>query len=136
MPFHAVGAPSLEPLHVGAGLDEELHLHLLELARSEDEVSRCNLVAKRFSDLRDAERDLLTRRLLHVEKVHVRALRSFRTQVDDGRAVLHRSHERLEHEVELPRVGERSSHAARRTLRLWRSWRALDGRIFRAKATF
>ena len=51
--------PVLEPLRVGARLDEELHLHLLELARPEDEVARRDLVAERLADLRDAERNLL-----------------------------------------------------------------------------
>ena len=46
------------------GFDEELHLHLLELARAEDEVPGRDLVAERLADLRDAERDLLPRRLL------------------------------------------------------------------------
>jgi hypothetical protein len=47
------------PLLVGAGLDEELHLHLLELAGAEDEVARRDLVAERLADLPDPERDLL-----------------------------------------------------------------------------
>src|SRR5687767_15561373 len=38
---------------------EVLHLHLLELARAEDEVPRRDLVAERLPDLRDAERDPL-----------------------------------------------------------------------------
>ena len=42
---------------------EELHLHLLELARAEDEVARRDLVAKRLADLGDAERRLLAREL-------------------------------------------------------------------------
>src|SRR5690606_18207631 len=52
-PFHSLRFPELEPLVVGARLDEELHLHLLELARTEDEVSRRDLVAERLADLRD-----------------------------------------------------------------------------------
>ena len=54
--------PVLVPLLVGAGLDEELHLHLLELAGAEDEVARRDLVAERLADLADAERRLLARR--------------------------------------------------------------------------
>src|ERR1022692_1505088 len=50
---------TLVPLLVGARLDEEFHLHLLELAGAEDEVSRRDLVAERLADLADAERDLL-----------------------------------------------------------------------------
>src|SRR5206468_5590776 len=38
---------------------EVLHLHLLELARAEDEVPRRDLVAEGLADLGDAERELL-----------------------------------------------------------------------------
>ena len=72
MPFHARGFPLLEPLHVRAGLDEELHLHLLELTRAENEIPRRDLVAERLADLRDAERHFLARGLLHVQEIHVR----------------------------------------------------------------
>ena len=47
----------------GAGLDEVLHLHLLELASAEDEVPDGDLVAEALADLRDAERELLADRL-------------------------------------------------------------------------
>src|SRR5687767_13662127 len=60
VPVHPPGAPLLEPLHVAARLDEELHLHLLELARAKNEISRRNLVAKRLADLRDPEGNALT----------------------------------------------------------------------------
>src|SRR5207247_7010508 len=53
------GDPMLVPFLVGAWLDEELHLHLLELAGAEDEVARCDLVAERLADLPDPEWDLL-----------------------------------------------------------------------------
>src|SRR6185295_15390040 len=71
VPAHALLLPVLEPFHVGlvrrlrARIDEELHLHLLELTRPEDEVAGRDLVPKRFTDLRDAKRNLLTRRLLN-----------------------------------------------------------------------
>src|SRR2546422_7930560 len=65
-PLHALVSPELEPLLVGARLHEELHLHLLELARAKGEVPRRDLVAERLPDLRDAERDLLAGGLEHV----------------------------------------------------------------------
>ena len=40
VPGHAFLHPVLVPLLVRAGLDEEFHLHLLELAGAEDEVAR------------------------------------------------------------------------------------------------
>ena len=60
VPLHPLALPVLEPLHVIARrVDEELHLHLLELARPEDEVARGDLVAERLADLGDPERQLL-----------------------------------------------------------------------------
>src|SRR6185503_17626269 len=74
VPVPALLQPVLVPLLVGAGLDEELHLHLLELAGAEDEVARCDLVAERLAGLRDAERRLAARRGHHVEEVDEDAL--------------------------------------------------------------
>ena len=88
------------------GRDEELHLHLLELARAEDEVARRDLVAKRLADLRDAERRLLARELQDVLEVDEDALRGLGAQVDGRARVLHGAHRRLEHEVEVARLGE------------------------------
>src|SRR3712207_377783 len=62
VPAGALVDPVLVPLLVGARLDEELHLHLLELAGAEDEVARRDLVAEGLADLADAERRLLPRR--------------------------------------------------------------------------
>src|SRR5690349_2702712 len=61
-PIHPLRAPGLEPFGLGAGLHEKLHFHLLELASPKDEVAGRDLVAERLADLRDPERDLLTRR--------------------------------------------------------------------------
>src|SRR6185436_14927544 len=102
--------PSREPLVEEArrviGTAEVLHLHLLELARAEDEVPRRDLVAERLPDLRDAEREPPSRRLLDVLEVDEDALRRLGTQPRDRRGVLSRPDERLEHEVEAPRVGK------------------------------
>ena len=111
--------PFLAPVLVPAGAvgrrDEELHLHLLELAGPEDPVLRRDLVAERLADLGDAERRLLARRLQHVGEVDEHALRGLRTQVGDGRRLLDRSGVRLEHQVELAGLGERAVLAAART---------------------
>ena len=101
VPLHTELLPLFEPLHVRARLDEELHLHLLELARTENEVARRDLVPERLADLRDAERHLLAHALLYVQEVHKDALRRFRTQIHDARALLERAHVRLEHQVEI-----------------------------------
>ena len=134
VPVHPLLLPVLEPLHVGARLDEELHLHLLELARAENEVARRDLVAERLSDLRDAERHFLPRRLLHVQEVDVDPLRRLGAQVHDRRRFLDGTHERLEHEIELARLAERSLHSARGALGVGRSGRSLDARIVGAEA--
>src|SRR5262249_11863154 len=56
VPVKALLEPVLEPLLSLGGRDEVLHLHLLELARTEDEVAGRDLVAKRLADLRDSKR--------------------------------------------------------------------------------
>ena len=100
VPIHSLLLPVLEPLYVGARLHEELHLHLLELARPENEVAGRNLIPERLADLRDAERNLLPRRLLDVKKIHVNPLSGLRPQIDDGRGVFDGTHEGLEHQIE------------------------------------
>ena len=110
VPRAALRQPHLERLgRRGVGPDEVLHLHLLELAHPEDEVARADLVAERLADLGDPERQLLARGLLDVLEVDVRALGGLGPQVDDRRVVLDRAHERLEHEVEPARRGQRSA---------------------------
>jgi hypothetical protein len=127
--------PELEPRHVVRfRIDEELHLHLLELACAEDEVPRGDLVPERLADLRDPKGNLLPRALLHVEKVHEDSLRRLRSEIDDRRRVLDRPHERLEHEVELSGLGEGALHAARRTLGVRRPRLALDAWVVGTKA--
>ena len=104
--------PSWEPFleggrRLGLGPNEVLHLHLLELAHPEHEVPGRDLVAERLPDLGDPERQLLARRLLDVLEVHVRALGGLGPQVDDRRVLFDRAHERLEHQVEAARRGQR-----------------------------
>src|SRR4029079_3008080 len=82
VPLEALLAPVLVPLLRLVGRHEELHLHLLELERAEDEVAGGDLVTERLADLRDAERRLATRELEHVLEVEEDALGRLRTQVD------------------------------------------------------
>src|SRR5512132_465399 len=106
VPVAAQVDPALVPVLVLARLDEELQLHLLELAGPEDEVPRGDLVAERLADLGDPERDLLAADLLDDGEVDEDPLGRLRPQPDDGRGVLDRPHEGLEHQVEVARVGE------------------------------
>ena len=105
-PVVAERAPILEPFEVGAGLAEELQLHLLELAHAEDEVARGDLVAEALADLADAERQLFARRALDVVEVDENALRRLGTQIHGVLRVLGHALERLEHQVKLTDIGK------------------------------
>jgi hypothetical protein len=129
VPIHPPLPPALEPFRVGTRLHEELHLHLLELARPEDEVARRNLVTERLADLCDAERNLLAAALQHVQVVDVNALRRLGAEIHDGRLLLDRTHERLEHEIEEPRLGQRPPAAAHGALGVGLARRSLDPRV-------
>ena len=96
--------------------DEELHLHLLELARAEDEVSGRDLVAEGLADLRDPERRALARELEHVLEVDEDPLRGLRAQVRGRAGRLDRPDGRFEHEVEVARLGEVALSALARML--------------------
>ena len=102
----AEAAPVVEPFKVGAGLAEELKLHLLKLAHAENEVAGRDLVAEGFADLRHAERDLFARGALDVRKVHKDALRGLGTQIELVFGALGDALEGLEHQVELTNIGE------------------------------
>ena len=95
-----------------AGLDEELHLHLLELARAEDEVAGRDLVAEALAGLGDAERRLLARGLHDVVEVDEDALGRLGAQVVQARLVLDDAEVGLEHHVELARLGPLALGAA------------------------
>ena len=101
--------PLLRPLGVGplllAGLDEVLHLHLLELAHPEDELARHDLIPERLADLGDAERDGLPRRLGDVLEVDEDALGRLGPEVELRRLLGERARGRLEHQVELADLG-------------------------------
>src|SRR5262249_48013318 len=73
--------PVLVPLRRLARVDEELELHLLELARAEDEVPRRHLVPEAPPHLTDAERDLDPGRVEHVLEVVEHALRGLGSEV-------------------------------------------------------
>ena len=106
VPVQARLQPVLVPLRGLVRRDEELHLHLLELERAEDEVARGDLVAEGLADLRDPERRLAARELQHVLEVEEDALGGLGAQVDGRARVLHRADRGLEHEVELARLGQ------------------------------
>ena len=104
-PVPAVLDPALEPLVGLIGLDEELDLHLLELAGAEDEVAGGDLVAERLADLTDAERRLTPGRGHDVLVVDEDALRGLRTQVVQAGLVVHGAEVRLHQAGEQLRIG-------------------------------
>ena len=87
VPVHPLHEPVLVPLLRLGRRDEELHLHLLELARAEDEVAGGDLVAEALADLSDPERRLLAGELEVVLEVEEDPLSGLGAQVD-GRALL------------------------------------------------
>src|SRR3569832_909937 len=85
---------------------EELHLHLLELARAEGEVARRDLVAKALARLGDPEGDLHPAAVHDVLEVDEHALCRFGTQERRPFFSRERPDGRLEHQVEFPRLGQ------------------------------
>ena len=106
MPRTPLLDPEPEPLLGLCGRNEVLHLHLLELERAEDEVARRDLVPERLPDLRDAERRFPARNLGHVLEVDEDALGGLGAEVRILSGLLDRADPGLEHEIELPRLGE------------------------------
>ena len=107
VPLVTLVTPVLVPLLGLVGRNEELHLHLFELAGAEDKVAGCDLVAEALTDLGDTERRLLTGCLLHVHEVGEHALSCFGAQEDLVARTLDRTSMGLEHKVELFGLGER-----------------------------
>src|SRR5260370_34374876 len=90
-------------LFVFARAHEIFHLHLFELARAKYKVAGRDFVAKRFADLRHAERQLAAAGIQHVEKVYEDPLRSFQPQIDERIRIVFcsRADMSAEHEIEL-----------------------------------
>lgn len=68
-PVTAEASPVLEPLHIGAGLAEELQLHLFKLSGTESEIAGCDLVTEGLTDLSDTEGNLLAGSSLYILKL-------------------------------------------------------------------
>ena len=112
VPGHALLHPVLVPLLVRAGLDEEFHFHLLELAGAEDEVARRDLVAEGLADLADAERRLLAGGGEDIVEVHEDALGGFGAQVVQALFAGDRAEVGLEQAGEFLRLGPFAAGAA------------------------
>src|SRR5574344_2155677 len=81
VPCKAVLLPCCKPVKFSTRFDEELHLHLLELPHTEDELTCNHLVAEGLSYLGYTERNLHSAGLLDIDIVHEYTLGSLRTQI-------------------------------------------------------
>src|SRR6266404_2630685 len=99
--------PFLMCLFVLARSHKVFHLHLLELARAENEITGRDFVAKRFADLRDAEREFAPAGVQDVEKIYEDALRGFGTKIDEcfGIVFCRGTDVRTKHQVEGTHAG-------------------------------
>ena len=104
MPFEALCLPEFKPLHFGARLAEELHLHLLELPHTEDELPGNHLVTESFADLGDTEGDFHAAGFLHIYIVHENALCGFGAQINSVRSFARAAELSAEHQIELPYI--------------------------------
>ncbi len=104
-PLHALVAPEFVPRERLIGRAEELHLHLLKLARAEDVIARGHLVAEALADLRDAEGNLDARRVENVAVVEEDALGGLGAKVGLVGFVADGARVGVEHEVERARLG-------------------------------
>ena len=102
----AVASPVLKPLKVGAGLAEELKLHLLELSYTEDEVAGSDLVSERLAHLSDAEGNLFTGSSLDIVEVYENTLSGLGTEIKLSLGVLGNALEGLEHQIKLTDIGK------------------------------
>ena len=96
-PVAAEGSPVLEPIHVRAGLTEELQLHLLKLSGTEGKVAGRNLVTEGLSDLSDTEGNLLSGSTLDILEVNKNTLSGLGTQIHRILRILGNTLEGLEH---------------------------------------
>ena len=94
--------PICMPFQICIRLTEEFHLHLLKFSGTEGEVTRCNLVSERFSNLADTKWKFLSGCTLYVLKVYKNTLRCLRTKIYYALSILCNSLKRLEHQIEFP----------------------------------
>ena len=98
--------PVVGELHAILGAAEILDFHLLKLPGAEDVVAGVDLVAKGFSDLRDAKGQFLASCIEHIAKIHKDRLSGLGTQVNHVIFRLKGPGMAFEHQVEIPGFGE------------------------------
>ena len=105
--------PALVPRLIGTGHDEKLDFHLLKFAYTEEEIARVNLVAKRLTNLRDAEGQLAAGRRQHIVEISENALGRFGAQIGERTTIAHRPDLGFEHHVKGAGLGQISRTAVR-----------------------
>ena len=108
-PAEAPVTPPRVPRGGLAWMNEELNLHLFKFPAAEREIARRHFVAERLTNLRNAERNLHACGVHDILEIDKDALRSFWAEIGIISWILNRTNKRLEHQVELPRLGERSN---------------------------
>ena len=99
--FLALGEPEIAP-HLGfVAMAEPFHFHLLKLARTENKVTRVDLVAEGFADLRNPERHTHTAGIENVFEIEENPLRRFGAQIYLIGIVFDWPCVRFKHQVEL-----------------------------------
>ena len=111
VPCLAVVDPVLVPFFVSSGFAEELKLHLLKLASTENEVTGGNFVAERLTDLADAEGGLLTCRGHDIGEVDEDSLCGFGAQVVQAGLVINGAKEGLKQARECLGLGPLTANA-------------------------
>ena len=104
VPFQTDLFPFCKPLKLSARLYKELHLHLLKLSHSEDELSCYNLVSESFTNLCNTKRQLHTAGFLYVQVVYKDTLSSLWSQVNCAALARYATKLGAEHKVELSYV--------------------------------
>ena len=102
VPLEPFSLPIFVPFRTVCWRNEELHFHLFEFTRAEDEVAWGDFVAERLTHLGDTEWWLLATRCEHVGEVHKHALGRLGAQVHLGTRTLDGASSSLEHQVECP----------------------------------
>ena len=104
MPSKTGLLPFCKPFELLTGTNEELHLHLLKLPHTEDKLTGYNLIAERFTDLSNTERNFHSACLLDIEEVHENTLSGLWTEVDSTRLIRNATKLGAEHKVELTHI--------------------------------
>ena len=105
-PVNAELFPVGKPFQVRIRLTEKFQLHLFKFTGTEGEVTGRDFVTEGFSDLADAEGNLLAGSTLHVLEVDKNALCGFRTQIHGVFRIFGHALEGLEHQIELTNLRE------------------------------